>query len=221
MDFLSSQPVPILLAALTAVFIARQIGTWKSIIPLKYAFTPLITALIAGIALCSICNSGASAYRALILSALVMSLVADTLLMIVEVNLMRYGILYFMLAHVLYILAFSIEYDFKSWNVILGASMLLLLLLFYTRIRGKTSGLDAAVMVYTAVICLMIFFAAARLGHEVNRSTVLSFAGAMVFLVSDFAIALFTFIKPLKQESVIVWSLYAPAQLLLALSCFV
>lgn len=220
MDLLALQPVPLLLAALTAVFVVRQVGTGKGIQPLKYAFTPLITALVIGVAITALFHHGINGYRALILSALVMSLVADTLLMVVEVDLMRYGILYFMLAHILYIIGFSIEFNFQNWHIFFIIAILAFLVFFYTRIRGKTSGLDTAVMVYSTVICLVIFFAAARLDHLMNRSTALSFAGALLFLLSDFAIALFTFIRPMKYESVIVWSLYAPAQLLIAFSCF-
>ncbi len=220
MDILSQKHVPVFLIALAVALAARQVGAGKGIIPLKYAFTPLVTALNAGVALFAMLQYGMNGYRALILSALVMSLVADTLLMIVEINLMRYGIFYFMLAHALYIAAFSLEYDFRTWNIFLCVALLLFLAFFYSRIRGKTSGLDSAVMVYSAVISLMIFFAAARFFHEIGRPTVLSFVGSVAFFLSDIAIAIFTFIRPLKQESVIVWSLYAPAQLLMALSCY-
>jgi uncharacterized membrane protein YhhN len=209
-----------LLAALAFVFIAREAATYKGIIRVKYIATPLVTALVAGIAVLSIADHGYSGYRALVLSALVLSLVGDTMLMIVEVNLLPQGIVYFLSAHVLYIIAFSMDYSFKSWNIIPAVILAAVLVFFYKNIRGRTSGLDVPILIYATVVLIMLYFAVSSVDPWFGMKSLCIVSGAMLFVISDFVLAYFAFIRPYQHASVITWSLYFPAQLLLSLSCF-
>jgi uncharacterized membrane protein YhhN len=45
-------------------------------------------------------------------------------------------------------------------------------------------------------------------------------AGAVLFVISDVVLAINTFVKKIPHSTVLTWSLYAPAQLFFALSCF-
>ncbi|MBN2157812.1 MAG: lysoplasmalogenase [Spirochaetes bacterium] len=209
-----------LLAALTAVLVAREVATFRGTIWLKYILTPLVTLIIAGFVLLSMREYEVTAYRTLIISAIAFSLVADTMLMIVETNLMKHGIAFFMLAHLMYILAFSLEYKFRIWHGAVAAVMLVFVWRFNMRIRGPAGALQIPITIYAVVLSLMLFFAISSISLELSRKTVLIFAGALLFAISDFLIAFLTFIRPHKQESVIVWAIYAPAQLMIALSCF-
>lgn len=211
---------PCLAASLAAVFAAREYVTYREKLPLKYLCTPMVTVIIAGFAVLSIIDDGVSAYRVLVLSALVFSLIADTMLMVVEVNLMEQGIVYFMLGHVMYIAAFSLDYRFHGWNAAVAAVLLVLLLMFYRGIRGSAGRLRIPILVYAVVLCTMLFFALSQLNNEISRQSLFIMAGALLFVISDFLLAYLSFIRPHRQESVIVWAVYAPAQLLLALSCF-
>ncbi len=211
---------PGLMFALVAVFTAREIFTFHEKINLKYLCTPMITAIISGFVILSMYEGGITSYQVLILSALVCSIVADTMLMVVEVNLMEQGIVYFMLGHVMYIAAFSLDYEFHGWNMAVGLILLALLAMFYRGIRGTVGKLRIPILIYAVVLCTMLFFALSRFNHELSRHNILIIIGALLFVISDFLLAYLTFIKPHKQESVIVWAVYAPAQLLLALSCF-
>lgn len=209
-----------LFAALTAVIAAREVATFRGTIWLKYILTPLVTLTIAGFVLLSMREYEVTAYRTLIISAIAFSLVADTMLMIVETNLMKHGIAFFMFAHLMYILAFSLEYEFRIWHVAVAAVMLVFVWRFHRRIKGPVGALQIPITIYAAVLSLMLFFAVASISLELSRKTVLIFTGALLFAISDFLIAFLTFIRPHKQESVIVWAIYAPAQLMIALSCF-
>jgi len=209
-----------LAAALAAVFAAREYVTYREKLPLKYLFTPMVTVIIAGFAVLSIIDEGANTYRVLILSALVFSVIADTMLMVVEVSLMEQGIVYFMLGHVMYIAAFSLDYRFHGWNAAAASILLILLLMFYRGIRGSAGRLKIPILIYALVLCTMFFFALSQLNNEISRQSIFIMAGALLFVVSDFLLAYLSFIRPHRQESVIVWAVYAPAQLLLPLSCF-
>jgi uncharacterized membrane protein YhhN len=209
-----------LLALLALVFIVREAAVYKGMIRLKYLFTPLVTFLILCLVIASISRNGMSGYRSLILCALILSLIADTMLMIIEVNLLSYGILYFASAHVLYIIAFSDEYAFNLWNLVPAVILTVFVAFFYLKIRGKTKGLDVPVLIYSIIVSLMAFFAVSSLDSRLSRKAVLISSGALLFIVSDSLLAYFSFIKPNKYESVISWAFYAPAQFMMALSCF-
>lgn len=220
MELFRTEYVIPLFIALAAVFTARECATFRERFTLKYIFTPMVTGLIAGFVVIAIGEEGASSYRALVLAGILCSLVADTLLMIVEVNLMKNGIVFFMLTHVMYIAAFSLSYVFRWWNLALAAVLLFLLCLFYRGIRTSAGSMKTPILVYAVVLCAMLFFAVSQINLMITAREIFIMIGAFLFVVSDFLLAYLTFIKPHKQESVIVWAVYAPAQLLIALSCF-
>jgi uncharacterized membrane protein YhhN len=220
MELFSITWFPPLLAALVLIFAIREVFVYKGVVRIKYIATPLVTALIIGFAILSISVYGINKYRVLILTALILSLIADTLLMINEVNLLEYGILYFLSAHIVYIIAFMADYSFKAWNIIVAALLAVCIVLLFMKLRGKTSGLDIPVLIYSVVVSTMLFFAASTLGRELGIKSLFMCVGATFFFISDFLVAYFSFIKPNKHESVISWAFYAPGQLLIALSCF-
>ena len=220
MELLTIQYFPALAVSLAAVFTAREVVTFQEKYKLKYIFTPMVTAFVAGVVILSIADDGVTPYRIMILIALMLSLIADTMLMVVEVDLMEQGIAYFLLAHVFYSIAFSLSYEFKGWNLIIAAVLLICLIVFYLGIRSTVGRLQIPILIYTIALSAMLFFAVASLNHDVTRRGLCIIAGAILFAISDFLIVYLTFIKPHKKESVIVWAVYAPAQTLLALSCF-
>ncbi|MBN2079568.1 MAG: lysoplasmalogenase [Spirochaetes bacterium] len=220
MYIFSTPGFPILLVLFLAALILRQWGAFSSKRVLKYLFTPLVTASVAAIAFCSMIDDGITLYRSLILAALVFSLVADVILMVDEVDLLPHGIFYFMLAHGAFIAAFSLDYSFKTWHAAPALGIIVFIVLFNRAVRGRTGGHDHHVLVYSIVIGVMMMTAVAHAGYGYPRKAIFVIAGASLFLVSDLLIAFLTFIRPHPRESVIVWSLYAPAQLILALSCF-
>lgn len=220
MELLGIPYFSVLMTVLIAVFAAREAATYKEKINLKYVFTPMVTAIIAGFVVLSMIDEGITTYRVLVLWALIFSIVADTMLMVVEVSLIQHGIVYFMLAHVMYIAAFSLNYEFRGWNMVIASILLILLAMFYRGIRSTVGRLKIPIVIYAMVLCVMVFFALSYFNNEIFRKELFIIVGAVLFVISDFLLAYLSFIKPHKQESVIVWAIYAPAQLLLALSCF-
>jgi len=219
-DLFSVRHFPELLMALIAVFFTREYVTFTNRLSLKYIFTPMVTALIAGFVMLCIIEDGSSSYSMLILTALISSLIADTMLMVVEVDLMKQGIVFFMLAHVLYIAAFSLTYEYRPWNMAVAGILCVMLVIFYRGIWRTAGKMRIPIMVYAAVLCTMLFFALSSLNMEITRRESLIVAGAILFVMSDFLLAYLSFIRPHRYESVIVWAVYAPGQTLIALSCF-
>ena len=220
MDLININYFPTILSILVLVFVIRQIGTFKGINFIKYITSPLITIAVACFVVLAISQNGVSLYTVFILAGLIFSLVADTLLMIEETDLMKYGIIYFLLAHVSYIIAFSGGYTFIIWNIIPMLVLVIFIAAFFMLVKGKTGGLDIPVLIYVIIISIMVFFAIGGMNSTVNSKVVLALSGAILFLISDLVIAINAFIKKIPYSSVIVWTIYAPAQFLIALSCF-
>jgi uncharacterized membrane protein YhhN len=85
----------------------------------------------------SVYSTGMSDYRLLVLLALIFSLIADVMLMIVEVKLILYGIIYFFTAHILYISAFSMGYVYAHGHAAMGILLAVVFLMFdYSIGRG-------------------------------------------------------------------------------------
>jgi len=211
---------PALFAALVVVFALREAFTYRDNIKIKYLLTPLITLIVIGFAVLSISNRGFSFYRGMVLLSLVFALVADTMLMIVETNLLKYGIIYFLLGHVLYIGAFSEGYSYNPWNILVLALMLAYVGIFYYFVRGKTGGMDVPVLAYMLVITAMMFFAFSGFNRFWGAREVMIAVGAVLFMLSDSILAVNAFVFKIPHSTVYTWALYAPAQFLFAVSCF-
>ena len=209
-----------LIVLLGSVFITREIVTYKGIRSLKYIFTPTITLLITLICVFSLEGGSLSRFKLFIIIGLLLSLIADTLLMIEEVDLMKYGIVFFLLAHISYIISFTSFFTIQLWNIIPFIVIFGGIAFVFKNIKGKTDGMDIPILVYSLILGAMVFTAFILLNIDGSINTVFIVSGAVLFLVSDVILAVNGFVKEIPRASVIVWSFYAPAQLLIALSCF-
>lgn len=99
MEYVFSAQGLIILCIFFVVLIAREILVYKENKTAKYLLTPLITLSIAVMVIYSFFMKGPQAYTALILLALLTALVADTLLMIIEISLLPYGLVFFLMTH--------------------------------------------------------------------------------------------------------------------------
>ena len=199
----------------------REICAYKKITALKYILSPLVTISIIPFVLIAITEFSLTSYTTLILFSLIIAAVADTFMVIDDINLIKYGVVFFMLGHCCYIAAFIHNYVFSLWHLLLATGLLTFIILLFMKIRSKTGGLDIPVFFYIFIICVMVYFAIGGLSKSINISTILAAAGAVVFMTSDFVIAINEFIKKIPNSTVITWALYAPGQLLIALSCFI
>ncbi len=203
-----------------AVFASREYLTYKGNLKAKYYLTPLVTLSVAAVVLASAGRHGMDAYRGLILLSLLCALVADTMLMVVEVDLLKYGILYFLAGHIFYIAAFSLDYFFLPRNIATAAAIAGACAVFLLKLKGRTGPMTVPVIMYCAVIACMLFFAVSGLNYGFDRPKVFIALGAMLFAVSDGVLAVNAFVKKIPHSTVITWALYGPAQMLIALSCF-
>jgi len=208
-----------LLGVFAAAFLAREYVAYRRILPLKYVLTPLLTLIVIAVALLSLAVYPATPYRLLIVAALVFSLVGDVLLMIEEVNLLYQGMVFFFLAHCLYIPAFA-SYYYPHWSGVFVAAALVVAAAFMMALTWKHSGAKAAPgFAYMGVLAAMVFFAASGFSAGTDARSVMVLAGAILFFASDCLLSVNHFIRKINHSTVFTWLLYAPAQMLFALSC--
>jgi uncharacterized membrane protein YhhN len=201
-------------------FLVREFVAYKKILVLKYFFTPLLTFMLVLMMIYSISINGFDKYRVLILLSLLSALIADTLLMIEEVDLLKNGMVYFIIGHVFYVFAFSGDITFKTWNVFLMA-VLAVLSFIYIKVLMKTAGkMIIPVVSYVLILDLMVYFAVTGLNNGLSTPGILVASGAVLFMISDFILSINAFVKTIPNSTVYTWLLYAPAQLLFVLSTF-
>jgi len=210
----------ILSSVFVVLFVVREYVAFKSYLPLKYFFTPLLTLMLVVMMILSTTVHGTDRYRVMIILSLLMALVADTLLMIEEINFLKNGMIFFILGHVFYVGAFGIDVSFKPWNLIV-ITVIAALSFIYIRVLNKTAGkMFVPVLVYVIILDLMVYFAITRLNNGIQLSGFLAGVGAVLFMISDFIHSVNAFVKPIRNSTVFTWLLYAPAQFLIVLSAF-
>ncbi|MFQ5478691.1 MAG: lysoplasmalogenase [Candidatus Binatia bacterium] len=205
-----------LLVVLAVLSGAGQIAARRSgPLWLHYLLKPLTVVIIISIA---VVHPGNDAdYRWLVLLGLFFSLGGDVFLML-PADLFVYGLSAFLLGHLCYIAAFYSppQYDLASAAVVVTAGVAGVAL--YRHLLPGLGKLKAAVAFYTAAILLMACLAALRALSIPGVSSSLALSGALLFVVSDSALALDRFRKALAQREVVVMTSYYAAQALIASS---
>jgi uncharacterized membrane protein YhhN len=180
-----------------------------------YVFKPLTTVLIILVALLAPAPVP-PAYKTLILAGLALSLAGDVFLLFPE-KWFEAGLVAFLAAQVLYILAFKPEPGGGLSAPVL-LPFLLYALLFFRLLAPALGKLKLPVLVYTAAITAMAWLAACRFVYRGGTKPLLAFVGAVLFLVSDSVLAYDRFARKLGPARLLVLGTYFPAQLLIALS---
>ena len=204
------------LSALALVSAGLTIGSGaKTRRPAFYFFKPLTTVLVILVAL-SARTPVPAAYKALVLAGLLASLAGDVFLMLPE-KWFPAGLVSFLAAHVLYILAFR-----PGPGQALSAPVLLPFLIYglliFRMLAPGLGKLKLPVLVYTAAITAMAWLAACRYVYMGGTKPLLAFAGAVLFLISDSVLAYDRFGRRIGPAQIIILGTYFPAQLLIALS---
>ena len=183
-----------------------------------YVFKPLTTLLILGLVLTTPADAyHHPLYQPLVAAGLAFSLAGDVLLMLTRDQFVA-GLVAFLIAHLLYIGAFTLDGVWATWWLVLplaayGAVLLRVLL---PRLPG---GLKAPVTVYALVLLAM---ACTAVGND--RSSVpaapLAMLGGVLFVASDSALAIDRFVRPFRGADAVVLGTYYAAQTLIALSIY-
>lgn len=181
---------------------------------IHYAFKPLTMIMIISLAWERV-TMQPSAYGYLILSGLCLSLLGDIFLML-PAKFFRPGLLAFLAAQVLYILAFGLDLKglaFSPLLIILAYAGVVYLFLYKSLGKHRWP-----VLFYVLAISGMAWLALSRHLGLLERSSLLAAIGALLFLFSDSINAVNRFKKPFWLAQILILGTYFAAQLLFALS---
>lgn len=180
-----------------------------------YLCKPLTTGLIILLA-CLTPDPSADGYRELILMGLVFSLAGDVFLMLPG-NYFRAGLASFLLAHLLYIAAFSkaVGFGFAPWTAVpvvaIAGGLLRSLWPYLAGERGP-------VLVYVAVIAAMGWQALSQWVGVDAPWAAYALIGAASFMLSDATLAIDRFRGAFGGAPALILGSYYAAQWLIALS---
>jgi uncharacterized membrane protein YhhN len=163
-------------------------------------------------------------FNRLVFAGLIFSLIGDVLLLysVSDVFLFLYGLVSFLIAHILYSSAFFRDFKNKPQeSKYFGHLMLFLMGVFsmsyYSIIRDYLNDFRIPVLAYIFVISIMAILA----GYRYRRVNLLSFRlicfGAIFFVISDAALAYMKFVEPYTFAGILIMSTYMIAQFLITL----
>lgn len=209
--------LPLLVVAVV-VLIAAEFSGKKRVI---YVVKPLCTLLVILMALLSYRDPAHNAdYSAGVLMGLVFSLGGDLALMFQERRkFFMLGLVFFLLAHIVYALVFGLLGRSSAWDIISAAALLLAGIGFYRLIRPNLGKMRVPVIVYMVVISWMVNRAISTLASPLfSRGQAWMVAiGAVLFYVSDVILAAARFWKPWRYHRLSLAFYYA-GQMLFALA---
>jgi len=182
---------------------------------LAYLAKPMTTTLIGSLAL-SATPQVSPFYQRAIVVGLLFSLAGDIFLMLPTDRFVA-GLVAFLLAHVAYGVAFGQVVSWPPWTP-WGLGLLLYALVIYRLLWPTLGQLWPAVLVYLLAITAMAWLAVAMADQLGTPGTMLAAVGALLFVISDSALALNRFRGRFWSADLIVLSTYYLAQWLIARS---
>jgi uncharacterized membrane protein YhhN len=180
-----------------------------------YLFKPLTMVFILLIAVQG-GGPNISLYKVAIIAGLVCSLAGDVFLMLPS-NRFVAGLVGFLIAHLFYITAFTSgsSFGFSVWPL----ALCLIYGLFMFRILAPHLGkMKWPVLVYIVVILVMAWQAWERWSQTGQSKALLAFLGAVLFTISDSALAVNRFRGRYQSAQALILSTYFAAQWLIARS---
>lgn len=206
---------PLILGAVLAVLITVDLFATLGPYPwLEYIFKPLCTIYIIVFAVLGYQKSRSNAAKWVIMG-LIFSLGGDIALMFEHETWFLTGLGFFLLAHLTYIYAFGRDVHSVP-NVWSYAPFLLIGGLIFLYIAPYTKELWLAVAFYSLAILTMAWRALVRYQYFSTSNTLLAFVGALLFLVSDSALAYGRFIERFPGNTILILVTYFVGQYLIA-----
>jgi alkenylglycerophosphocholine/alkenylglycerophosphoethanolamine hydrolase len=209
-------PIPFLAVTVTLLVRARFRSDQRQI----FFFKPVSTLLVIAVALLSFLTPGAHlSFTLWIALGLVLSLGGDVALMLESNKAFLIGLVLFLLAHVVYSIAFTLPNGFHPQDLVSGAVLLVLGVGIYLYLRPGLGSMKGPVIFYMLVICFMVSRAVSTFFGDTFSLTQawLMTLGATLFWLSDLVLAINRFRCPLRLEALSLF-LYYGGQLLIALS---
>lgn len=199
------------ISALLAIACERDSGRHRAF----YVLKPLTTVLLLGAAITA--PNADPRYSMLIAAGLAASAVGDACLMFEGQNAFMGGLGSFLIAHLLFVAAFAgatPAWTVPPWSL----AFVLYGLAFFAWLLPRTGPLKIPVLVYGTVLMAMAVLAAARWQARGDPSGLLAFAGSLLFVVSDSALAVRRFVRPYTRAQTLILGTYWPAVGMIAAS---
>jgi uncharacterized membrane protein YhhN len=197
------------LASAIACIVAYETGRD----PIARVFKPLTMLFVLAVAV-QPSLSTPDRYRALVVAGLVFSLAGDVFLMLPKERFVA-GLASFLVAHVLYVVAFAGDATFSAWVLMpflaFGGAV-------YAVLLPHLGDLRIPVAVYVVAILSMAWLATDRWLQLGQLGSLFACIGALLFALSDTALAIDRFVRPFRGSSAVVLGTYFPGQMLIALS---
>jgi uncharacterized membrane protein YhhN len=209
-------PIPFLLVTVVLLVRAQFKGNQGQI----YVLKPISTLLVIAVAALSFLTPGVQPpYTLWVLLGLFLSLGGDVALMFQSDRAFRNGLLLFLLAHIVYSIAFTVPNGFHPQDLITGAGLLVLAVAIYLYLQPGLGKMKGPVLLYIVVICFMVNRAVSTFFGEAFTTTQiwLISLGAILFMASDLVLAANRFRHPFKANRLSLF-LYYGGQLFIALS---
>lgn len=180
-----------------------------------YLFKPLTTGLILLIALLAQRKSTLF-YRNAIAIGLLFSLAGDVFLML-PADLFLQGLISFLLAHLCYIAAFTSKTGWRS-SVLAALPFVIYTALLLWILWPHVGAMKLPVLIYGSVLGAMAWRACEMWRQHRGLAELSAFIGAVLFLISDSALAYHRFVQVFSASRLVVLGTYFVAQLLIARS---
>jgi uncharacterized membrane protein YhhN len=163
-------------------------------------------------------------FNRMVLAGLIFSLFGDSFLMFAgsDVYFFLYGLVSFLLAHIVYSMAFFRDFKnnpqaSKSYGHLMLFVMGVFSLSYYSWIRDYLNDFRIPVMAYMFVISIMAILASYRYKRVNLLSFRLIYWGAIFFVISDSALAYNKFVEPFSFAGILIMITYMIAQYLITM----
>ena len=180
-----------------------------------YIFKPLTMVFIIAIALL-IREPKTYFYKYAIIGGLIFSLCGDIFLMLPSDQFIA-GLISFMIAHIMYIIAFMQDRP-RQYKLVLLIPFVICGLIIFSLLSAHLENLKIPVLIYIVVILIMVWQATDRWRFYRDRATLIAFVGAMLFILSDTILALNRFREAFELGRLLTLSTYFTAQWFIACS---
>lgn len=209
-------PIPFLAVTVSLLVRARFRKSQQQI----YFLKPLSTLLVILVALLSLTTPGVQPSFTLgITLALVLSLGGDAALMFKTGRAFLLGLSLFLLAHIVYSIAFTVPNGFYPQDLVTALVLIAAAVPIYLFLQPALGKMRVPVSFYILAICIMVNRAASTFfgdSFTILQASLMT-VGAMLFWLSDLLLAVNRFRLPFKAEPLGLF-LYYGGQLLIALS---
>lgn len=209
-------PIPILLVTVVLLVRAKFLDYRAQ----EYTFKPISTLLVIAVAVLSLLSAGARPeFSYWVIGGLVLSLVGDVALMLRSNRWFLIGLVFFLLAHIVYAIGFSLFNGFHPQDAICGAVLLVFGASVVAYLWPGLGSMKMPVLAYVLVILFMVDRALSGFfGTTFSQTQAwLLGLGAVFFMLSDLLLAVNRFRRPFRAEPLGLF-LYYSGQLLIALS---